>query len=196
MALHDSRSLKAAAMVLALSMLASACNGTATDEGPREPLTGQEIDSILEGAFEDAGILVSDDPGQTRSGRSPLSLITFQVEGMRSEVEHGNGYLGSELDDLVGSPGGLPFSFLIAGWLADIDTPLADAGRELMGDQDWTQAPHLLFPSAVLTFFVADVLDHSSNLEATATDNGARGVLAAYQVGNLCSTFQGGSTRS
>ena len=143
-------------LVVLLALLATACSsdddggtvtsGSATERPP----------AALDDALDVAGIAViaADDA----SSPDRVQLTEFQVATMARELERGAGYLGVELDRLGGSPGGLPFSFLIAGWLSSPPTRTARAAASLMGEQQWEQAPAIVYPSAVLLLFAADAM--------------------------------------
>jgi hypothetical protein len=108
------------------------------------------------------------------------------VENLVREIDDGGGYLGTQLDDLVGSPGGLPFSYLLAGWLSSAPTPAAEAAAGLMGHQPWEQAPSLVYPTAVLTLFVADAVQAGGG--GAGTETGSLRLVSLAQTG-LCSTL-------
>jgi hypothetical protein len=109
---------------------------------------------------------------------------------MAAEIEDGAGYLGTELDGLVGSPGGMPFSYLLAAWLSDAATPIAAEAADLMGEQVWEQAPAITYPTAVLLLFVADAetaISAAAVGEAAPAD--AYAVRALAQTGGgVCTT--------
>ena len=127
----------------------------------------------------------------TSTGRSVINLWTWQVDSMAHEVASGTGYLGSQLDSIVGSPGGVPFSYLVAAWLVNGATPIARSAADLMGDQAWENAPFLTYPSVVLTLFVADA-EHALTADTggEAAGIGASGLRAslAQSSGGVCST--------
>jgi hypothetical protein len=106
---------------------------------------------------------------------------------MTKEIDSGGGYLGVQLDGLVGSPGGLPFSYLLAGWLSAAPTATAAAAADLMGQQPWEQAPSLVFPTAVLALFVADaVAAQGGTAEAPI-----RAMAVFAPAVGVCSTLSG-----
>jgi nitrate reductase NapAB chaperone NapD len=113
-------------------------------------------------------------------------MWSYQVENMEREIEDGGGFIGGELDDLAGSPGGLPFSYLIAGWISSAPTPAAEAAAGIMGVQPWDQAPSLVYPTAVLTLFIADAVASADGPETTAM---ASARLASLAQGGICSTL-------
>ena len=177
-----------------MSMCASACSGSG--DGP----TGSSVDpessiststllvdptvtgsgSTVESrgdvgrALEVAGAEIRDWPREPLSTASGLEFTSFQVSSMDRQFAAGHGIVGSSLDDLVGAPGGLPISFLIAAWLATEPSPVASQAAALMGDQPWEQAPSLVFPTTVLALFAIDATNASNG--ATAQGFAARPV--------------------
>ena len=133
-----------------------------------------------------AGVTVVEEP---LSAGSPtgLQLSTFQVENMERQIEEGGGYTGWELDELAGSPGGVPFSYVVAGWLVATPTPTAAAAAAITGDQDWEQAPRVIFPTGVLTLFVADALQASGAGEVRQAV--PRAAPIAFQEQSVCERF-------
>lgn len=173
-------------MLCGFMLVASACGG----DGAAGPAPSGSSEGLRD-ALEVAGIRVIDDPAD--SPGQGLELWSYQVDNMEREIDDGAGFLGSQLDELVGAPGGMPFSYLVAGWLDAAPTPAAEQALGLMGDQDWTQAPSLVFPSAVLVLFVADGVQASGGAEGTAMAN-AR--LASYAQAGVCSTLAGWVNRA
>ncbi len=148
-------------LVVVLALVATSCGG---DDG-QPATTGAAVDrspGALEVALTTAGIGIVDEP---EGGGSPagLKLSEFQVANMARELDRGQGYLGAELDRLGGSPGGVPFSFLIAGWLSASPTRTAQAAASLMGEQQWEQASAIVYPTAVLMLFASDAVASASS---------------------------------
>lgn len=148
------------------------------------PLVGSS--GGLRAALGTAGIRVIADPAES-SGRG-LELWSYQVDNMERGIDDGSGYLGVQLDELVGSPGGMPFSYLLAGWLVSAPTPTAEQARSLIGDQPWEQAPSIVFPTAVIVLFVADAVNAADSVDATAMVNAQ---LVALAQAGVCSTLAG-----
>ncbi len=97
------------------------------------------------------------------SPTSGVAVTRGQLEVMADEVVGGSGVLGDELDTVTPMPQGAPpFSYLLAAWLHDAPTPRAQLARSWYPDDtDWTQAPTVLFPRAVLLLFVVDVAEQA-----------------------------------
>lgn len=144
-------------LVVVLALVAAACSssddGGAVTSGPAADRSPEALDDAL----VVAGIVTVAAP-EGAGAPDGLQLTEFQVATMARELERGEGYLGAELDRLGGSPGGLPFSFLIAGWVSAARTKTAQAAASLMGEQQWEQAPAIVYPSAVLLLFAADAI--------------------------------------
>lgn len=95
-----------------------------------------------------------------------------------AELADHNGYLGSDLDDLIQLSGPLPpLSYLLAGWARSIDTPGAKATRSVMGSQNWELAPSIVWPSAGIDLFIADLLAAGTPLTnpSSTTTSGSAG---------------------
>jgi hypothetical protein len=89
---------------------------------------------------------------------SPLALLRDQVRAMALEAWAGGGILGSELDPVVPeTPDLASASYILASYVAAVDTEGAQVARALMGEQDWDQAPSLVYPQLVLTLFASDI---------------------------------------
>ena len=167
------------ALLCSFVLLASACGGD--DPAP----IGSGSSAGLRDALDAAGIRIIDDPVDSTGG---LELWSYQVDNMEREIDDGSGYLGQQLDDLVGAPGGMPFSYLVAGWLDSTPTPAAEEALELIGEQPWEQAPAIVFPTAVLMLFVADGVQATGAVDGTAM---ATGQLASFAQSGVCSTLAG-----
>ncbi len=190
-------------VLVTFALFATACSSSddpASDAGSTTPssTTQADVDDRLPAsAFRDAlgplGVSVVDDVGS--ASVEGLQLWSYQVENLVRELEEGSGYLGSDLDDLTSSPGGIPFSYLLAGWLTSAPTPAAETAKGLMGHQQWEQAPSLVFPTAVLTLFVADALQAGGAATATGASLGQipqpNAVPAALAQTGVCSTLAG-----
>jgi hypothetical protein len=195
-------------VAVALAVVASGCSSGGKPDGlsdfgarpsgggaPPPAATGEPLEPYLlatpvllgssdglDQALATAGIRVVDDPSQSRGG---LELWSYQVENMAREIDDGAGYLGQQLDDLVGDlPGGLPFSYLLAGWLSSAPTPVAQQARALIGDQPWEQAPSIVFPNAVLALFAADAVQAADSVDPSAMPTAQ---LASVAQGGICS---------
>ena len=166
---------QAGLIVMAFLLLAAACNSDSA--GPDAAATST-ID--LREVLIDAGVTIVDD--LTGAEVDGLQLWSWQLDNMERELSRGGGFLGGEIDDIAGSPGGMPFSYLLAGWIGSGVSETSAAAAQLMSERDWEQAPTIAFPSAVLMMFVADAVkaaggdvspqaSASAQLAAFAQDN-------------------------
>ena len=195
-------------MVVVAALGAASCGGpdaiTSSPSVPTTDLSTSTTDLVstsvadspsgpLDAAFDRSGVVTVDSFSNTNGGSSGWELSRFQVDVMADQVAASGGYVGAVLDDLVGSPGGLPFSYLIAGWLVSAPTPTAQAAADVMGDQEWTQAQAIVFPSAVLAMFVADaVAATGESAEGFASGAGPSGLMSAVaQSDEACSALAG-----
>lgn len=187
---------------LAFAVLTAACSSaddSSPDTGPLAPTStvSSEADRLPSSAFGEAlaslGVEVVDDADILATGT--LQLWSYQVANLERELDEGVGYLGSDLDDLVGAPGEMPFSYLLAGWLKSQPTPAAETAKGLMGDQNWEQAPSLVFPTSVFMLFVVDAVQAGGLLDAAEVSFGsvqlANAVPAVFAQAGLCSTLAG-----
>lgn len=199
-------------LLLAVAVLATACEGSGETVETAAPgvASGSSVpasteptaDSSAEGSdvdlfevFGDLGIEIIDDPAEV-AVVDGFQVWSFQVENMQQEIAVGDGLFGTELDRLVGAPGGMPFSYLVAGWITGAGTPAAAAAAEIMGDQQWEFAPSLIYPNAVLMLMVADSLRAQGAIGAAAAGSltvqqggvllDAVGPVHAAEEGGLC----------
>lgn len=126
---------------------------SATTSSGTTPATAASTD-----VFTAAGIaVVADEAAGTTSGA--LTFTSVQAERMLREADVGGGFPGASLDALAPMPAGAPpVSYLIAGWVTTAETPGGDAARAWLGEQDWTRAAEIVFPTAVIALFAADML--------------------------------------
>jgi hypothetical protein len=174
------------ALITAVLLVAVACGGSGDDGGPSDgtpPSTLPDSSSLGE-VLTSAGFDIISEPGAGTGSR--LELWDYQVTNMWREIQDGGGYLGVQLDELVGDPGGLPFSYLLAGWITASPTAAAEEARDLMGDQDWTQAPAIVFPTAVLMMFVGDAVQAGAPAPSAMS-----AVEASMHQTGVCSTLSG-----
>jgi hypothetical protein len=95
---------------------------------------------------------------QVAGAPSPLRLLLWQVRNLTLEVAVGGGHRGAELDSVLPAPeGAAPPSYLLAGYIAAVQTPGAELARELLGDQDWENAPEQVYPALVMLLLASDL---------------------------------------
>jgi hypothetical protein len=150
---------------IALCLLLTSC-GSTVPPGANPPAapagtgTSMTADDLVK-VFANAGVgtfttATARTPEQPVAAAGPSSLLRWQVENMARQLNTGRGFVGTDLDDLVG--GKVPISVVLAAYLSLAPTSSAKAAREIMGDQDWAhQATHLVYPEAVITLFVNDL---------------------------------------
>lgn len=189
------------------AMLLTACS-VLGDDADGADMSGQPVDVGREPVdlaelFADVGIPVVATPTAARGADEPavappFEMWMWQVENLEREHAAGGGYLGAELDNLAGlgtRPAEMPVSYLIAAWLADPPTHAAERARGLVGEQPWSQAPRIVFPTAVLVLFAFDLATLSIELGWPATDApvGLRSVLdrPSSPLTAICSTLSG-----
>jgi len=102
-----------------------------------------------------------------------LELTQAQVASLALGAAAGDGITGAALDATVPvGQGAPPFSYLLAAWASTGTSSGAATVRALMGPQDWSQAPDLVFPTMALSLFAADVIS-AAGAEPTGTPSSA-----------------------
>ncbi len=95
---------------------------------------------------------------------SPLRFIRSQAENVARDADAGGGIGADRIDELLPMPPeSVPFSFVLAGYVAAAQTPGAEYAREIMADQDLEEPASLLFPTLVLALFVGEVTGAASD---------------------------------
>jgi hypothetical protein len=122
------------------------------------------------------------------SGPLRMSFTQAQVNDMALQaVDHG-GTTGAALDAAVPLPHGYPpFAYILAGWASTAKTAGAATTRRIMGTQDWHRAPTIVFPSAALALFTADVMAASPEPAHHPSAKAAAGFSAGGTGGSACS---------
>ena len=115
-------------------------------------------------SLEAAGIQVVDTLDELTSVEAAIVLTRVQENRMLADVGPASGILGTDIDALVPVAQQVsplypipPMSYWLAAWVSTADTPSADLARSWMGEQDWTEAPQIRFPQAVIMLFVNDL---------------------------------------
>ncbi|NJC72225.1 hypothetical protein HC031_21250 [Planosporangium thailandense] len=169
--------------LLVVTVGLAGCTGGGAPAGKPGPTRAASIG--VNGAIDAlaaAGVGVYDGPTATAPIRtpkaaSPLRLLRSQVENLAKDADGGGGIGADAIDDMLPMPPeSVPFSFVLAGYVAAAKTPGAERSRTLMAGQDLEQPRSLLFPTIVLTLFVA---------EATATAPAATGQPTAVATAAL-----------
>ena len=102
-------------------------------------------------------------PAVPVTGSQVLTLTAWQVANLNAEVAGHGGISGADLDTMLPMPATAPaLADILGGWvIADGDATATAAGA-LLGNPDWTHPEQVVFPTAVLTLFEADLLQHVS----------------------------------
>ena len=89
---------------------------------------------------------------------SPVRLLRDQVRAMALEAWASGGIVGSDLDGLVpAEPDLAPPSWVLAGYVSQVETEGAEVARALMGEPDWSRPEAAVFPQLVLSLFTSDL---------------------------------------
>lgn len=108
-------------------------------------------------------------------GATGLVVTAWQARTMAVETESHGGILGSSLDTTLPLGDGPPLAFVIGAWASVVQDPAATAAARLLGTQDWTHADTVIFPTAVLELFVADVVTHAGEPDTPGASASAPG---------------------
>lgn len=206
MSSRSSRRTSAVVLLLVIALVMGACSGAEEFDDPevfRTPPVDEVADSIVA-----TGFTVIDDVADG-TGQWP-TITANQLASMSAEVVSLGGLGGRQLDEIMpAQPEGTPpFSYWIAAWLHDAPTERAELATQWYPeDTDWSQAPNLRYPRAVLMLFVADVaedfdanqppLDPDLTFEVGDQSSAQGGVLyvsavdmpEAVGVGDICLTI-------
>jgi hypothetical protein len=202
--------MKRYALLLSFALLASACTSGPEGPPPKDPRAHERLARALTEASnpEDAvgaaiealaraGVQTYDDGlegvlTQVVGRPSPLRFVRYQVANLAAGAAGRAGILGERLDDLASPPRSEetpPFSAVLAGYVAVVDTFGAKLSRELMAGQDLTEPASLAFPELVLTLFVADVVPREKAAAAEAEGMGLG--AAVLGGGGFCAELKG-----
>lgn len=119
------------------------------------------------------------------SPASPLQLTVDQATRLMVDTAAGGGVLGADLDSVAPLEAGAPpMSYLVAAWVSQGSSAGAAAARTLMTDDDWTLAPQIRYPWAVVAMFVNDVAAaEQATAEQAAAEQAAAEQATAEQAG-------------
>jgi hypothetical protein len=105
-----------------------------------------------------SGLQVVSAEGDPPHVGSALRFTDVQARRLIADVGPGSGLLGRDIDRLAPVAAGVPpVSFLVAAWVSSGRSAAASTALGWMGSQDWTKAPTLHFPLAVLAMFVSEM---------------------------------------
>jgi hypothetical protein len=187
--------LVAAGAVLSLFVAASGSASSIRFRGHVSRLAGV---GSLESLFASEGVatvgsMASTVPVDPVTGRVTLRFTTAQVRAMAAGAASGAGLQGAALDAALPAPRGVvPFSYLLAAWVSRAGSPGADAVRSLMGRDDWSRAPRLVFPVVALPLFTVDVIRalHGSSAVPTSRPAPSRAMVGSI-IQSPCSLVSG-----
>jgi hypothetical protein len=110
-------------------------------------------------------------PAVPVTGSQVLTLTTWQVANLNAEAAGHGGITGADLDTMLPMPATAPaFADIVGGWVIADGDPTAAAAGALLGTPDWTNPEQVVFPTAVLTLFEADLLQHVSATNPAASE--------------------------
>jgi hypothetical protein len=146
------------AWVALAAVLISGC--VSTSKGQRPQPTDHRAASVSD--LTAGGVIVADSEADVPElAPGSIVLVRSQAERLIAEVNGGSGLLGADIDAMLSLPEGAPpMSYFIAAWISLGESPGSRTASGWMGTQDWTHAPTVVFPTAVLAMFAADALHH------------------------------------
>ena len=188
---------------ISLLVVGTGSGANATAHSPR-PITAHTAANAvsageLESLFASEGIATVRSMSATGTvdpvtGPISMRFTTWQVQAMTEGAAPGSGVRGSALDAAHPVPaGGLPFSYVLAAWVSSGSSRGAAEVRSLMGPQDWSAAPSIVFPTVALPLFAADVIGaaQAGILAGAASPRSAAPPRSMLGIESPCSLVSG-----
>ncbi len=111
--------------------------------------------AIVTDELESAGIAIAEEWDE--SAHEVVRVTPWQAQNMAAEAANEGGVSGAELAAISPAPEGAPpIGYLISAWALDYDSDGARFAHALLGEQDFHHPEAILFPSLVMTLFLAD----------------------------------------
>lgn len=166
--------LSGAVAALALTLVVTSCSSSGESDDAPAPdsapgaaatITADElVDELATAGIATYAAAGDDTPEVEPATTAPVQVTRWQAENMTRQLNAGGGYVGRELDALVG--GDVPISVVLAGYVSAAQTPGGELARELMGDRDWERvALDTVYPDTVLALFAADLAASETGAE-------------------------------
>jgi len=165
------------ALVATVALVASGCRAGSESATATTSVTASTVPSSapaiggtqqLETTLAAAGVATVSDENSTTaavgvSGSPVLTLTAWQVANLNAEAAGHGGLTGADLDSMLPMPATAPaLADIVGGWVVGKGDPTAVAAGGLLNNPDWTHPEQVMFPTAVLTLFEADLLQHAS----------------------------------
>ena len=116
---------------------------------------GEKNVAIVTHELESAGVAIADEWDE--NAREVVRVTPWQAQNMAAEAANEGGVSGAELAAISPAPAGVPpIGYLISAWALDYDSDGARFAHALLGEQDFHHPEAILFPSLVMTLFLAD----------------------------------------
>jgi hypothetical protein len=113
-------------------------------------------------------------------GATVLSLTHWQVSNLAAEAAGHGGLTGAALDSVFPMPARSPdFADILGGWALTRGDPDEIAADGLLGNQGWKHPEGVVFPTEVLTLFVADALQHTTGAKGQTEPTGSTSAAAS-----------------
>ncbi|MEO8093387.1 MAG: hypothetical protein ABI632_00510 [Pseudolysinimonas sp.] len=129
-----------------------------------------------------AGVVVKDE--WDAADKAVVRSTPWQVQNMAAEAANGGGIPGIELEGMYETPvGAPPVEFLISAWAMNYDSDAARLAHAVLGDRDFHEARDILFPSLVMTLFLADATrGDTAEPIAQSIGTGQTAATASFQL--------------
>ena len=179
-----------AAVLIVLVMLVAGCTqhsasprsaSTTTSSANRGQVGAAFSEHDLVELFADSGVATvsgesSTHPQVAVKHTTGIEVTSWQARNMAMETRSHGGIPGSSLDAAfplgAGAP---PLAFVIGAWASVKPDATAKAAARLLGSQDWHHAEAVIFPTAVLQLFVADVVAHAGTTKPSTASSSSSG---------------------
>jgi hypothetical protein len=190
----SSRGSQALAVVLATVLTASGCTGghsatpakkvsapaavTSSVAPIGHSAAVPQVGSVV-ATLASAGVATVADESSTAvqvpvTGATVLTVTRWQVSNLAAEVGSGDGISGADLNAMLPMPASSPqFDDVVGGWVLTAADPAAVAAGKLLGPVNWSRPEAVVFPTELLTLFLADALQHAGEPGPAASTSGA-----------------------
>ena len=113
------------------------------------------------------------------TGTKVLTVTAWQATNLGEEAAAHGGIIGADLNTMLPMPANAPqLDDILGGWVIAHPDPDSVEAAGLLGTPDWTHPDQVVFPTAVLLLFVADILQRTATTAPAASSSapGSAGV--------------------
>ena len=156
---------------------ATASGGTSSSAST--PAAGVTAGSLAAAGIETVADETATVPQAPIGGARAFTLTAWQVANLDEEARGHGGIPGGDLSTMLPLPAGGPqLDDVIGAWVITHPDATSVTAAGLLDSPDWTHPDQVVFPTAVVMLFVADVLQHAGPPAA-----GASGTTSASPSG-------------